>query len=77
MVGVVAGIAVAAMLYRGAPLAPTLSLGLGGLAAAALADFGLRLLHTPNAGLMAVVWQVGTVALLTMLCATIARHLLR
>lgn len=41
MVGLVPGIAMAVMLRRGAPLAPMLSVGLGGLAAAALADFGL------------------------------------
>ncbi len=77
MVGMVPGIAMAAMLHRGAPLAPTLSVGLGGLAAAALADFGLRLFHTQDAGLMVLIWQVGTVALLTMLSTAIGRRLLR
>lgn len=77
MVGLVPGIAMAIMLHRGAPLAPVLSAGLGGLAAAALADFGLRLSHPRDASLMVLIWQVGTVALLTALSATIGRRLVR
>ena len=49
----------------------------GGLAASALADFGLRLFHTTDASLMVIVWQVGTVALLTALSALLGRRLLR
>jgi hypothetical protein len=77
MVGLVPGIAMAVMLRRGAPIAPVLSVGLGGLGAAALADFGLRLFHAQDASLMVLVWQVGTVALLTVLSATVGRHLVR
>jgi hypothetical protein len=77
MVGLVPGIAMAVMLRRGAPMAPVLSVGLGGLAASALADFGLRLFHTTDASLMVIVWQVGTVALLTALSALLGRRLLR
>lgn len=77
MVGLVPGIAMAAMLRRGAPVAPVLSVGLGGLAAAALADFGLRLFHMQDASLMVLVWQVGSVALLTTLSALGGRRLVR
>lgn len=77
MVGVVPGVAMALMLRRGAPMMPVLSIGLGGLAASALADFGLRLFHTTDASLMVIVWQVGTVALLTTLSALLGRRLLR
>ncbi|MBS0517437.1 MAG: DUF1109 family protein [Proteobacteria bacterium] len=76
-VGAAPGIAMAVMLHKGAPLAPFVSVGLGGLAAAALADFGLRLFHAQDAGLMVLVWQVGSVALLTVLSAAIGRHLVR
>lgn len=76
-VGLVPGIAMAIMLRRGAPLAPILSVGLGGLAAAALADFGLRLFHAQDAGLMVLVWQVGTVATLTAFSAAFGRRLVR
>lgn len=77
MVGLVPGIAMAAMLRRGAPLAPILSVGLGGLAAAALGDFGLRLFHPQDASLMVLVWQVGTVAGLTALSAAAGSRIVR
>jgi hypothetical protein len=77
MVGLVPGIAMAVMLGRGAPLAPILSVGLGGLAAAALGDFGLRLFHAQDASLMVLVWQVGTVAALTALSAAVGRRIVR
>jgi len=77
MVGFVPGIAMVAMLRRGAPVAPILSVGLGGLAAAALADFGLRLFHTQDASLMVLVWQVGTVTFLTILSSVLGRWVVR
>lgn len=77
MVGLVPGIAMAVMLRRGAPLAPILSVGLGGLAAAALGDFGLRLFHPQDASLMVLVWQVGTVAALTALSAAAGPRVVR
>ena len=61
--GAVPTIAMAAMLRRGAPLTPTLSMALGGLAAGALADFGLRF-HHREAGVMVLVWHLGAVVLL-------------
>jgi hypothetical protein len=77
MIGLVPGVAMALMLRRGAPLAPVLSVGLGGLAASAFADFGLRLSHQQDASLMVIVWQVGTVALLTAFSAMLGRRLVR
>lgn len=77
MVGLVPALAMAIMLRRGAPLSPVYSLGLGGLAATALADFGLRLFHAEDAGLMVLVWQLGSVALFTLICAQFGRWLLR
>lgn len=76
-VGLVPGIVMAIMLRRGAPLAPILSVGLGGLAAAALADFGLRLFHAQDASLMVLVWQVGTVAALAAVSAALGHRLVR
>lgn len=75
--GLVPGIAMAIMLRRGAPLAPLLSVGLGGLSAAALADFGLRLFHAQDSSLMVLVWQVGTVAAFTALSAAFGHRLVR
>lgn len=77
MVGLIPGIAMAAMLRRGLPLEPILSVGLGGLAAAALGDFGLRLFHPQDASLMVLVWQVGTVTALTALSAAVGHRIAR
>jgi hypothetical protein len=77
MVGFGPGLAMAVMLHRGAPLSPRLSVGLGGLAAAALADFGLRLFHPIDAGLMVLVWQVGTVIFLAAICSSAGNWVLR
>ena len=57
----------AVMLRRGAPLTPFATMALGGLAAAALGDFGLRLFHSQDASLMVLVWQFGTVVVLSVL----------
>lgn len=62
------------MLRRGAPLSPTLSMALGGLAAAGLGSFGLRLFHAQDASLMVLVWQLGTVALLAGLTGAMGRQ---
>jgi hypothetical protein len=64
------------MLRRGAPLTPHLTAALGGLAAAGLANFGLRLFHTQDASLMVLVWQVGSVVILTAACAFAGRRLM-
>ncbi len=65
LVGLVPTVAMAVMLRRGAPLTPHLSAALGGLAAAGLGNFGLRLFHPQYASVMVLVWQMGTVFVLT------------
>lgn len=76
LVGSVPAIAMAVMLRRGAPLAPHLTAALGGLAAAGLGNFGLRLFHPQDASLMVLVWQVGTVLVLTAMAASSGHYLL-
>ena len=76
LVGAVPAIAMAFMLRRGAPLTPHTSTALGGLAAAGLGNFGLRLFHTQDASLMVLVWQVGTVVILSVLAGWAGRQLL-
>jgi len=49
---------------------------LGGLAAAGLGNFGLRFFHQQDASVMVLVWQVGTVFLLTMLAGWAGRLIL-
>jgi hypothetical protein len=76
LVGAVPAIAMAVMLRRGAPLAPHITTALGGLAAAGLGDFGLRLFHPQDASVMVLVWQVGTVFILTAIAAWAGHYLL-
>ena len=64
-VGAVPAAAMAIMLRRGAPLYPHAAVALGGLAAAAIGNFGLRLFHPQDASIMVLVWQFGVVALLS------------
>lgn len=73
LVGIVPAVAMALMLRKGAPLTPHVSAALGGLAAAGLGDFGLRLFHYQDASMMVLVWQMGTVIFLTMMAASTGR----
>lgn len=77
MTGAVPAIVMMMMVRRGAPLLPRTIAGLGALAAAALANAGLRLFHPQDASLMVLVWQFGTVAGLCLLCGGFGRRLLR
>jgi hypothetical protein len=77
MTGIAPALAMAIMLRRGAPLSPRLGVTLGALAAAALGNFGLRLFHPQDASLMVLVWQFGSVALLSALCGSFGTRLLR
>lgn len=77
LVGAIPALAMVLMLRRGAPLLPHLAVCLGALAAAALGDFGLRLFHAIDAGLMVLVWQIGSVVLLTAILTRFAPSLLR
>jgi hypothetical protein len=76
LVGAVPAIAIAVMLRRGAPLTPHVTAALGGLAAAGLGNFGLRLFHSQDASLMVLVWQVGAVFILTAIAAWAGHYLL-
>lgn len=77
MVGAVPALAMAAMLRRGAPVAPRMTIALGALAAAAIGDFGLRLFHMQDASLTVLVWQFGSVALLSAVAGWSGTRLLR
>lgn len=65
------------MLRRGAPISPRISIALGALAASAIADFGLRLFHPQDVSIMVLVWQVGTVFLLSAIAGMSGRTILR
>jgi hypothetical protein len=76
LVGAIPAVLMVTMLRRGAPLTPSLTVALGGLAAAGLGNFGLRLFHPQDASLMVLMWQFGTVFVLTSLAASAGRCLL-
>lgn len=63
LAGAAPAVAMVAMMRRGAPFAPYLTVALGAFAAASLGNFGLRLFHPQDASLMILVWQFGTVAI--------------
>jgi|GEM_PF-5402895 len=63
------------MICRGAPIAPLTTAGLGTLAATALAAVGLRFFHAQDTSLMLLVWQFGTVLVLTAAGALIGQWL--
>ncbi len=75
-IGAIPAITMSVMLRRGAPLTPHLTSALGGLAAAGLGSFGLRLTESQDASVMVLVWQVGSVFLLSALAASAGHHLL-
>lgn len=77
LIGAVPALSMVAMLRHGAPLMPATVVALGGLAAAALGDFTLRLSHTVDSGLMVLVWQIGSVAVLTAIAGRLGPIVLR
>jgi hypothetical protein len=64
------------MLRRGAPLTPHLTATLGGLAAAGIGNFGLRFVHTQDASVTVLVWQLGSVFFLSALAGWVGHLLL-
>jgi hypothetical protein len=75
-IGIVPAVAMVIMLRRGAPLFPRASIALGGLAVAALANFGLRLFHLGDASVMVLFWHFGSVAVLAAVASFVGRQLL-
>ncbi len=65
------------MIRRGAPIAPMTTTGLATLAATSIAAAALLLFHEQDASVMALVWQFGSVLVLTGLGALFGRRLLR
>jgi hypothetical protein len=76
VIGIVPAVAMVLMLRKGAPLFPRLTLALGGLAVAALANFGLQFFHLRDVSIMVLVWHVGSVAVLSALAGAFGRRIL-
>ncbi len=77
LIGLIPGALIFSMIRRGAPLAPVTTTAMAALAAAALGAAALRLFHTQDASIMILVWQFGSVAVLTALGALAGRKMLR
>lgn len=75
MTSAVPALALVLAIRRGARLRSRYAVWWGSLAAAALANVGLRLFHPEDAALMVIVWQFGSVLLFTAL-ATLLRNVL-
>lgn len=75
MTGAVPALVLVVMVFRGALLMPGLTIALAGLAAAAVGNFGLRLFHPQDASLMVLVWQFGTVILLSLIAGGLGSRL--
>ncbi len=74
--GLVPAVAIVAMLRRSASVRRTHACFCGALAAAALGAAALRFYHPVDAAIMVIVWQLGSVALLSLLAGASARILL-
>lgn len=73
MGGLLPAIAIAIMLRRGGRFRTGHGCLCGGLAAAALGAAALRLYHAQDAAVMVLVWQLGSVALLTFVAGVVGR----
>ncbi len=77
LVGTIPSIALFSMVRKGAPMAPVTTTALAALAASAMGAAALRLFHPQDASLMVLVWQFGSVVLLTGIASLFGRRLLR
>ena len=75
LLGIGPAVVMIALVRKGAPVAPYVTIAYAALAATALAAFGLRFFHGEDASLMILVWQLGSVALLTAACTLFAERL--
>lgn len=76
LAGIVPLIAILAMLRRGAPLRPNVSVALAGLAVAGLGNAGMRFFHHGDITIMIVVWHVGIALALAALVGALGRLVL-
>ena len=64
------------MLRHAAPLRPTIVSSVGGLAIAAVTSFALSLLHSLDATVMILIWNLGMAAMIAGLASALGRPLL-
>jgi hypothetical protein len=76
LLGAIPAVVMTVMLRRGAPLTPHLTAALGGLAAAGLANVGVRIIHPEDVSMMLLVWHVGAVMALSALAGAAGHYIL-
>jgi hypothetical protein len=76
LIGSVPLVVILAMLRRGAPLRPHVSVALAGLAVAGLGNAGLRFFHPGDASVIILVWHAGVAFALTALAGVLGRMVL-
>jgi len=76
LIGTVPVVTMIAMLRKGAPLSPRLTLVLGALATAGLVNFALRFFHVGDVSIMVLVWHLGMVAALSAGAGIVAPRIL-
>ena len=67
IIGIVPAAAIVVILRKGMPLHPRLTLALGALAVASVANFGLQFAHMRDASIMVLTWHLGAAAVLSAL----------
>jgi hypothetical protein len=72
--GALPAIAITTMLRRGAPLTPQLTALLGALAAAGLANVGVRIVHPEDVSIMLLIWHAGSVLTLAAIAGVTGRY---
>ena len=72
--GALPAAAITVMLRTGAPLTPRLTAALGGLAAAGLANVGVRIVHPEDVSIMLLAWHVGSVMALSALAGATGEY---
>jgi hypothetical protein len=73
---IVPAAAMVAMLQRGVPLVPGVSLALGALAVAAMANAALRPFHLGDVSVMVLVWHAGAAAFVVLVANCLGRLVL-
>lgn len=76
IIGIVPAAAIVAMLRRGLPLHPRLTLALAALAVASVANFGLQFAHTRDASIMILTWHLGAAVVLSTLGGWLGERIL-
>jgi len=65
IIGILPAVAIVAMLRKGLPAHPRLTLGMGALAVASVANFGLQFAHSRDVSIMVLTWHLGAAAILS------------